>query len=131
MTEITRQTSTTTENGGRSAQQATGREANGLYRAAYLVYFIFGAIEVLLVFRFVLRLLGASTASGFVNFIYNLSWMFTAPFTGIFNESTTRGVVTGSVFEPSTIIAFAVYAFIAWAIVALIRAISGRQVDNL
>jgi len=95
--------------------------------AGYFIYFIFGILEVLLAFRFVFKLLGANPSTGFVDFIYNLSAIFVAPFAGIFNASLASGDITTSVFEPATLVAIAVYAVFAWGILALIKLISGRQ----
>lgn len=88
-----------------------------------IVYYVFGVIEVLLAMRFVLRLLGANPASGFVQFIYSLSAIFMAPFTAIFKTQTAAGAT----FEWSVIVAMVVYALIAWGIVALIDAVSPRR----
>lgn len=96
-------------------------------KAGYFVYLIFGLLEILLAFRFVLKLLGANPSTGFVDFVYNLSAIFVAPFTGIFNTSMSSGNVTTSIFEPAVLVAIAVYAVIAWGIVTLIKVISGRQ----
>jgi hypothetical protein len=86
-----------------------------------IVYYILGVIEVLLAFRFVFKLLGANPVSSFVSFIYILSNIFLAPFTGIFRTETTRGFETQAVLEPATIIAILVYAVIAWGIVKFIE----------
>ena len=51
---------------------------------ARVVWFVFGAIEVLIAIRFVLKLLGANVAAGFVQFVYGLSGVFMAPFSTIF-----------------------------------------------
>lgn len=93
----------------------------------YLVYYIFGALEVLLAFRLILKLFGASMASAFVRFIYNLSRIFVMPFEGIFRRVTTEGIETVSVLEPSTVVAIIVYAILAVGIVKLIRISSGEQ----
>ncbi|NCQ53987.1 YggT family protein [Candidatus Saccharibacteria bacterium CG11_big_fil_rev_8_21_14_0_20_41_19] len=103
------------------------RDATSYQTAGYFIYLIFGILEVLLAFRFVLKLLGANPGSGFVDFVYNLSAIFTAPFTGIFSTSVASGAETVSVFEPATLVALAVYALLAWGIVALVRVLSGRQ----
>lgn len=92
----------------------------------YLVYYFFGAVEVLLVFRLLLKIAGASLNSWFVSIIYTLSRFFILPFEGIFRRVTAQGVETTSVFEPAVIVALIVYAFIAYGIVKLIR-ISSRE----
>ena len=130
MPDVTKETITTTDSSNDSLERKpTKRNTTGYQTASYLVYFVFGVLDVLLAFRFVLQLLGANLSNGFVDFIYNLSAVFVTPFIGIFNESLARGAVTTSVFEPATLIAFIVYALVAWGIVTLIRVISGRQED--
>ena len=36
----------------------------------YLIYFVFALLEIILTFRFILKLLGADASGEFVNFIY-------------------------------------------------------------
>lgn len=128
MPDITKETITTSENSNNSTgTQPEKRDATSYQTAGYFVYLIFGVLDVLLVFRFIFKLLGANPSSGFVDFIYNLSAVFIAPFAGIFNTSLANGAVTTSVFEPATLVALIVYALLAWGIVALVRVISGRQ----
>ncbi len=86
----------------------------GHRKAHYYVYYITGVIEILLVFRLVLKLLGASAQSLFVNFIYTVSGIFEYPFRGIFRSGTTQGIEVRSIFEPSTIVAMIVYGVLAW-----------------
>lgn len=111
---------------GAQVQQET-RQVNtdvtvdGKSTAANVVWYILGVIEVLLAFRFVLKLLGANPESGFVDFIYNVSGVLTAPFDNIFGVASTKSGEIQSVFEPSILVAMAVYALIAWGIVKLIN----------
>ena len=103
-------------------------EATGYQTAEYLIYFVFGALEVLLAFRLVLMMMGASLSSGFVTFIYNITQIFVLPFEGIFRTGVAQ--VTGStnlVFEPSTLVAIAVYAVLALGVVKLLRVLSGKK----
>jgi hypothetical protein len=86
-----------------------------------IVYFILGVLEVLLAFRLILKLLGASLASTFVSFIYDLSGFFLAPFIGIFRTAVTNGIETKSILEPATVIAMIVYALIVYGIIRLIK----------
>jgi uncharacterized membrane protein len=128
MPDITKETITTNDNNENSAvERPVKRQATSYQTAGYLIYFIFGVLDVILAFRFVFKLLGANLSSGFVDFIYNLSAIFVTPFAGIFNTSLANGDVITSVFEPATLVAFIVYAILAWGIVALISVISGRQ----
>lgn len=81
-----------------------------------IVYVILGFIELLLGLRFVFLLLGANPDSGIVSWIYSWSGIFTAPFAGIFGQSTSTaagpGIVTQSVFDWTTLIALIVYGII-------------------
>lgn len=96
----------------------------------YLIYFFFGLIEMLLVFRLVFKLAGASTISAVVNFIYGVTGMFILPFEGIFSRGTTQGLETTAVLEPAILVALVVYAFAAWGIVMLVRIFSGEKQNN-
>ena len=91
------------------------RRANIRRRITTITYFVLGVLEVILLLRLLLRLLGANEVSGFVMFLYNLSHIFVAPFNGIFNDQA----LGRSVFETSTLIAMIVYALLAWGIVSL------------
>ena len=86
-----------------------------LFRGTQIVWYLLSLLEVLLAFRFVLKLTGANAAAGFTNFIYSVTWPFTAPFLAVFQ----RTVVQGSIFEWSTLLAMLVYWMIALAIVKL------------
>jgi len=103
------------------------RQATDSQTYEYLVYYLFGALDILLAFRIILKLLGASTASYFVKFVYSLSRIFIMPFEGIFRKGFTEGLETTSVVEPATLIAIIVYAIIAVGIVKLIRISSGEE----
>lgn len=92
------------------------RRYNGLDRAAQVIYFVLGLLEILLAVRFIFRLLGADTGNGFANFIFNVTTPFVGPFNGIFNDQALSKV---GVFEISTLLAMAIYALIAWGIVKL------------
>lgn len=103
------------------------REATSYQTIEYLIYFFFGALEILLAFRLILRLTGANSFSAFVGLIYGITGVFIVPFQGIFHQTTTAGVETTAVLEPSTIVALIVYAVLAIGIVKLVRILSGKQ----
>jgi hypothetical protein len=84
-----------------------------LYRGTQVVWYILGILEVLLSFRFVLKLLAANPQAGFSRFIYTLSYPFAAPFLNVFNASK----IEDGVFEWTTLLAMFVYWLIAWGIV--------------
>jgi uncharacterized protein YggT (Ycf19 family) len=86
-----------------------------LYRGTQVVWYILGLIEVILAFRFVLKLLAANPSAGFSSFVYTVSYPFAAPFLNVFRASK----VSGGVFEWTTLLAMFVFFLIAWGIVRL------------
>jgi hypothetical protein len=92
-----------------------------------VVWFLLGVIEVLLALRFVLKLAGANPANGFVDFVYSVSGVLSAPFDSIFGVTAAKaGAVVQSVFEPSILVAAVVYALLAWGIVKLLTITRNR-----
>lgn len=89
-------------------------------KAKNTIYYILGVLEVLLGLRFLFMLLGANPRSGFTAFLYAVTGIFIAPFSGIFNPVSTTGLASRSVLDPATIIAMAIYALIGWGIVKLL-----------
>lgn len=87
-----------------------------IYKGIQIIWYLLGLIEFLLAFRFILKLLGANTGSGFVGFIYSITQFLAAPFLSIFSKTQIQGVV----FEWTTLLAMLVYWFVAWAIVKLL-----------
>ncbi len=93
------------------------------YRAEQAIWFVVGVVDALLIIRFLLKLLGASLASGFVRFMYDLTAVLVAPFHGIFNT-----VASGrSVLEPESVVAIAIYTLIGWGLAVLIRLMTTRN----
>lgn len=86
-----------------------------LYRATQIVWYVLGLIEVLLAFRFVLKLLGANPVAGFSSFIYGITYVFAAPFLNVFSKTT----LSGSVLEWTTLLAMLVYWIIALGIIKI------------
>jgi len=100
------------------------RRANIRYWITRTTYFVLGVLEVILLLRFLFRLLGANQSSSFVVFLYNLSHVFVVPFYGIFNDPTFGN----SVLEITTLIAMLIYALLAWGIVSLGRLIFAPKI---
>jgi uncharacterized protein YggT (Ycf19 family) len=86
-----------------------------LYRGTQVVWYILGIVEVLLAFRFILKLLGANTGASFTSFIYGVTYPFATPFSSVFRT----GRVEGSVFEWTTLLAMAVYWLLAYGIIKM------------
>lgn len=94
----------------------TSSTTKPLYRGTQIVWYLLALIEVLLAFRFVLKLLGANPFAGFSSFIYGVTYIFAAPFLAVFRNSQ---IVQGSVFEWTTLLAMVVYLVIAMGIIKL------------
>jgi hypothetical protein len=88
---------------------------------ANVVWYIVGFIEILLAFRLILKLFGANPSSGFVDFMYTVTGVLTAPFDNIFGVTSSATSTVHSVFEPSILVAGVVYALIGWGIVKLLN----------
>ena len=95
-----------------------------LYRGTQIVWYIVGLLEVLLAFRFALKLFGANPDAGFSHFIYVVTYVFTAPFLSVFHVTA----VLGSVVEWTTLLAMFVYWLIAYGIVQLL--LMGKTVST-
>lgn len=95
-----------------------------LFRGVQMIRYLFGLLEILLAFRFFLKLTGANPAAGFTSFIYAITYPFAQPFLAVFRIT----VVEGSVFEWTTILAIIVYALIEMGIVRLL--VMGRDVTT-
>lgn len=90
-----------------------------IFRTYQIIWYVVGVIETLLIFRILLKALGANPRSGFTQLVYALSDPLALPFRGIFPTP----VVSGSVFEWSTIIAGLVYLVVAYGLVQLFQMI--------
>lgn len=98
-----------------------------IFRAHQIVWYILGIIEILLAFRFILKLAGANPESGFVSFIYSASNIFAQPFYSIFHVTVTYK----SVFEWSTLVAMFVYLVIAYGVVKFIQLVNPTTPDKV
>lgn len=89
-----------------------------------LASFVIGLVEILLVFRFVLKLLGASPAAPFVAWVYDMSQPLLQPFLFAFPAPSVRG---GFVLEFTTLFAIFAYAFLGYLIQEVLELISGYR----
>jgi len=87
------------------------------FRAAAIVGFVVGVVDILIAARFLGKLLGASAQSAFVSFINTVSGPLVAPFQGIFGNAGSKA----NSFETADLVAIVVYAVIGWGLVMLIR----------
>jgi len=122
---VTRTDDNGVDSSGANVHQQTKRiqteaAVNANTTAQNIVWYILGLVQILLGMRFILKLFGANSANTFVDLIYSITRPLTLPFDSIFGVSSTTAGQTSSVFEPSILVAAAVYALIAWGIVKLI-----------
>ena len=100
-----------------SAPVSISEEGRYNFRAAAVIGFIVGVVDVLIIARFLGKLLGASASSSFVSFIYSVSGVLVAPFQGIFGNGGSKA----NSFETADLVAIVVYAVIGWGLVMLIK----------
>lgn len=92
-----------------------GSRRDRAFKIQQAISLVAGLIEILLAFRFALRLLAANPQNAFVSMVYAVTGPFVAPFVGIFGTP----VYYGSVLEPHSLVAILVYALLAWGLVRL------------
>ena len=100
-----------------SAPVSITEEGRYNFRAAAIVGFLVGVVDILIAARFLGKLFGASAQSAFVGFIYTVSGPMVAPFQGIFGDGGSKA----NSFETADLVAIAAYAVIGWGLVMLIR----------
>ncbi len=98
-----------------------------IFRTYQVIWYLLGVVEVVLAFRVLLKLLGANTQSGFTSFIYAVSNPFALPFAGILGITD----ISVMVLEWSTLIAMAVYAVVAYGIVALFQLVKPTNQEEV
>ena len=101
------------------APQKVYEKKKTILRSNQIIWYVLSFIEVLLVFRLVLKVLGANQFTGFTSLIYTITAPLALPFTGVVGTSATGN----SVLEWSTIIAGIVYLCVAWGLVYLLEII--------
>lgn len=115
--QVVRKTTTQTEPQAHGeAPQKVYEKKKTIFRFNQIIWYILILIEVLLVFRTVLKALGANQSAGFTSLIYSITTPLTIPFSGILGTSITGN----SMIEWSTLIAGVVYLVVAWGIVYLL-----------
>lgn len=123
--QVTRSTATTNTPG--EHPQKTYAKKKAIFRIYQVIWYILGLVETLLVFRFILKALGANPLSGFANLIYTLSNPLALPFSGIFPVA----VVEGSYFEWSTLVAGLVYMLLAYGIEQIFQLVKPTNVQEV
>jgi YggT family protein len=99
------------------------RVPNYNYRAIRVIRYVTGVLEIVLLIRFFLRLLGASPEAAFSVLIYVVTEPFVLPFEGFF-QHPGRGTVQ---FDSATAVALVIYPLLAWAMASYIRIKTTRK----
>jgi YggT family protein len=92
------------------------------------IWYLVGALELLLALRFVLRLAGANPENTFANSIYNLSNPFVTPFSTLFVSPATSGTSTFSqnIFDINLLIAMFAYLLLGFLVAWLVKILFSR-----
>lgn len=98
-------------------RRTVSRRNTTLRKVVNFIYYLAGALEILLFLRFILRISGANPENLVAKFIYALSNPFVAPFTTLFQ---TPAFDPQHTFDISALIAIGVYALLAWLVARLV-----------
>lgn len=87
-------------------------------RIIQIAWLLVGVVDLIITARFILLLLNANPANGFVDFIYDLSGGMVSPFNGIIASHVFDN---GAVFDVPSLIAIIVYTLVAAIAIELFR----------
>jgi len=87
-------------------------------RLSKLIWLFAGVIDVVIMLRFILKLIAANPGNGFANFIYNLTDGLVSPFMSLVN---TPVMENGATIEIASIFAIVIYSLVALVVVQLLR----------
>jgi YggT family protein len=93
-----------------------------IWTANRVIALVFTVLEVLLLVRFTLKLLGANAEQALVSAIYGITEPLVAPFRGIFAQPAGTPVV-----EIASLLAIIFFVLVAALIVAIVRAVTGKR----
>ena len=105
----------------------TAEPARGgsIWTASRVIAVVFTVLEVLLLVRFTLKLLGANAEQPLASAIYGITEPLVAPFRGIFAQPAGTPVV-----EIATILSVIFFVLLAALIVAIVRAVTGKRGES-
>lgn len=103
---------------------------NGLQTVSRFMQVFFAIVQILLVFRFAFKLLGANASNVFVNLIYATTAPLVGLFEGIFSEVNLEGG-TFAVFEPAAVIAIVVTAAVSYIVFRLLSVKQDKKVEHV
>jgi uncharacterized protein YggT (Ycf19 family) len=95
-----------------------------MWTASRVIALVFTVVEVLLLIRFIFKLLGANADQAFVSAIYGITEPLVGPFRGIFAQPAGTPIV-----EIAALLSIVFFVLVAALIVALVRAYTGRRAE--
>lgn len=96
-----------------------------IWTASRVIALVFTVLEVLLLIRFMLKLLGANADQGLVVTIYAMTDPLVAPFRGIFSQPAGTPVV-----EIAALLSIIFFVLAAALSLALVRAFTGKRIET-
>ena len=105
-----------------SSEPAKG---GSIWTATRVIALVFTVLEVLLLVRFTLKLLGANAEQPLASAIYGITEPLVGPFRGIFAQPAGTPVV-----EIATILSVIFFVLLAALIVAIVRAVTGKRGES-
>jgi len=96
-----------------------------IWTASRVIALVFTVLEVLLLVRFTLKLLGANADQPLASAIYGITDPLVAPFRGMFAQPAGTSVV-----EIATLLSIVFFILVAALVVAIVRAVTGRRGDS-
>ena len=112
------------EEPGRAAETEVVSSFSPARRAFEMIYLVFAVIDVLILIRILLKVLGANIGVPFTRFIYAATDPLLTPFRDLLPT-----VVSGkSIFEMSAVVAFIVYALLGYVLARLVAIMFMRNV---
>jgi len=96
-----------------------------IWTASRVIALVFTVLEVLLLVRFTLKLLGANADQPLASAIYGITDPLVAPFRGMFAQPAGTPVV-----EIATLLSIVFFILVAALVVAIVRAVTGRRGDS-
>lgn len=96
-----------------------------IWTASRVIALLFTVLEVLLLIRFVLKLLGANAEQGLVATINAITDPLVAPFRGVFSQPSGTPVI-----EIAALLAIIFFVLAAALSLGLVRALTGKRIET-
>ncbi len=96
-----------------------------IWTASRVIGLLFTVLEVLLLIRFVLKLLGANAEQGLVATINAITDPLVAPFRGVFSQPSGTPVI-----EIAALLAIIFFVLAAALSLGLVRALTGKRIET-